>query len=190
MPEAQDQRRSHLLSRRPILWILVSLLAVGALWYALRPVPDKPWDNRAVEAHFADLVIQRPQTEAEMAESDVQKPQRDVHIVLHYVLTNHTRKPYRIPPPALGALMKNLPHAGLREVDSVVWESPVIAAGKSAKVEFDLAFDPSAPGDDTEEVARPDQLDAFCNRQLNPIQSLVFFDYANRFAIDLPRGWN
>jgi hypothetical protein len=190
-PGAGGQRSSPQKTRPSTLWFAaIALLLAGALWYAFHPLHDKPWNNQAVEAHFSDLIIQRPQTEAEMPESDVQKPQRDVHIVLHYVLTNHTGKPYRIPPPSLGALMKNVTHTGLSEMDSVVWESPVIAAGKTAKVEFDLAFDPSAPGEDPEEIAKPEQLQAFCNRQLNPIQGLVFFDYANRYAIDLPRGWD
>lgn len=191
IPEAQDQGGWQKQGGRWNVWFLAaaSLLVLGLLWYALRPSGDRPWDNKAVQAQFSDLVVQRPQTEAEMPESDVQKPQRDIHIVLHYVVTNHTRKPYRIPPPSLGALMKNVPHRGLTEVDSVVWESPVIPAGKSAKVEFDLAFDPSVHADDPEELARPDHLDAFSNRELSRIQGLVFFDYANRYAIDLPRGW-
>ena len=188
MSEARDRRGKGGSS----VWLVVvaPLLVVGLVWYALRPSGDQPWNNQAVQAQFSDVVVQRPQTEAEMPESNVDKPQRDIHIILHYVVTNHTRKPYRIPPPSQGALMKNIPHRGLAEVDSVIWESPVIQAGKSAKVEFDLAFDTSAHADDPEELAKPEHLDEFSSRELSRIQGLVFFDYANRYAIDLPRGWN
>lgn len=173
-------------------WFVVAalILAAALFWYAFHPSRQDPWNNQAIQAKFADLVIQRPQTDPPTADSDAEKLQADVHVVLRYVLTNHSGKPYRMPPPSHGALMKNLSRLGLQEVDSVVWESPVIPAGKTASVQFDLTLSPESEDLSGDELQAHQNLVAFCNRRLKEIRGLVFFDYSHRYAIDLPRGWS
>jgi len=189
----------HRLESRPShrgRWFIIGAVIVAAalLWYAFRPSGDVPWNNQMIQAQFADLVIQRPEAHEEagnvVADSGVKAPQTDVHVVLKYVLANHTGKPYRLPPPSHGSLMKSLEHRGLQDVDTVVWDGPLIPAGKTASVEFDLTLYPETEDLSGEHLQAKQNLVAFCNRRLKPIQSLVFFDYAHRYAIDLPRGWD
>lgn len=195
MESAERQRLEARPSHRR-QWLITGalVLTAGLLWYAFRPSGEAPWNNQMIQAQFADLVIQRPEAHEQPgnapADPSVKPPQTDVHVVLKYVLANHTRKPYRLPPPSHGSLMKNLEHRGLQDMDTVVWDGPVIPAGKTATVEFDLTLYAETEDLSGEHLQAQQNLVAFCNRRLKPIQSLVFFDYTNRYAIDLPRGWD
>ncbi len=179
-------------------WLLIGsiILAAGLLgyWYSVRGGSEDPWNNQAIQARFASLVVQRPETAAqpqdENADADDEKPQTDVHVILHYVLVNNTSKPYSMPPPAKGSLMKNLIEQGPREVDTVVWDGGVIPAGKTGDVEFDVTLDLKTEDLSGEELQSHQDLVAFCNRRFKQIRDFVFYDYAHQYAINLPGGWD
>ena len=108
----------------------VALAAVG--WAAWRQWEDGRWDNRAIAAQFRDVTVQR-------------QNEKDVHLLLHYALTNATHRSYRLAGPPLGVLMQRvrqgeLKEGELKEMDSVIWDPIAIPAGKTVNAEFDVTL--------------------------------------------------
>ena len=153
---------------------LALLVAVG--WSVWRHEQDYRWDTRAIAAEFRDVTIQR-------------QNEKDVHLLLHYALTNSTRHSYRLASPPLGVLMLRPPEGELREMDSVIWDSIVIPAGKTAIAEFDVTLQTVQDLARPEEIHSAQDLQAFAGHELSGMRGLVFWDYGNRYWIELPRGW-
>lgn len=165
--------------RRITKWMTVATAAVLCLvgWAAWRHWEDGRWDNQAIAARFIDLTVQR------------QNENNDVHVLLHYALTNATHAAYQLAPPKLGVLMRRVPTGDLEEMDSVVWEPVAIPAGKTVNAEFDVTL----PADQDQLSAKVTQTDedlkVFAGHELDRMRGLVFWDYGKRYWIDLPRGW-
>lgn len=169
-----------------IEWLLGgALLVLGlALWLGLRNSGDAPWDDKAIAADFQTLTIQKPDGPAEAGQTP-----GDVHLIFRYRLRNLTNKPYQVPEPKVGVLMKSVTGGGWQEVDSVLWDNHLtIPARKAAEVEFDMAIpstDPGAP----EEPKDQKELAAAGTQRLHQMGDLAFFDYQRRYVIHLPKGW-
>lgn len=158
-------------------WIVAAAVALAVVGYAAwRGWQDTRWDNQAIAARFRDVTVQRLN-------------EKDVHLLLHYALTNSTRKSYRLAAPPLGVLMKRRPDGGLEEIDSVVWDAIAIPAGKTVTAEFDVALQSAQDLPNPEVLHGSKDLQAFAGRELNGIRGLVFWDYGHRYWIELPRGW-
>lgn len=174
--------------RRPtrMRWVLAcGLVVLGvALWLVLRPSGDAPWNDRAIAADFQTLTIQKAEAPVEAGQTP-----GDVHVIFRYRLRNLTNKPYQVPEPRHGVLMKSVTGGGWQEVDSVLWDQHLtIPARNAADVEFDMAIpstDPGAP----EDLPQQKDLAAAGMERLHTIGELAFFDYAHRYVIHLPKGW-
>lgn len=168
-------------------WALAGGLIVlaAALWLALRPSREAPWNDRAIAADFQTLTIQKPEAPAEAGQTP-----GDVHVIFRYRLRNLTNKPYQVPEPTHAVLMKSVSGGGWQEVDSVLWDQHLtIPARKAADVEFDMAIpstDPGAP----EDLRQQKDVAAAGMEHLRGMGDLAFFDYAHRYVIHLPKGWS
>jgi hypothetical protein len=165
--------------RRSRWWIaaaagLVLLAAIG--WSVWRSRQDYRWNTAAIAAQFRDVTVQR-------------QNEKDVHLLLHYALTNSTHRTYRLASPPLGVLMQRRSEGDLKEMDSAVWDSLVIPAGKTVIAEFDVAVEAVQDLGSPEEIHSEQDLQAFAGRQLSSTRGLVFWDYGHRYWIELPRGW-
>lgn len=168
-------------------WAVVAgLLALGVvLGLVLRPSGEAPWDDKAIAAEFQTLTIQK----AVGPEEAGQTP-GDVHVVVRYRLRNATDQAYQVPEPKHGVLMRSMAAGGAwQEVDSVLWNQHLtIPARQAAEVEFDMAI-PSTDEDAPEDPQEQQDVVAAGMARLRPIRELVFVDYAHRYVIHLPRGW-
>lgn len=156
---------------------------VLAGWMAWRNWEDGRWNDRAIAAQCTGFIVQR-------------QNQRDVHLVLHYNLTNATQKTYRLAAPPLGVIMQRVPEGDLQALDLAVWDPIAIPAGKTVAAVFDVPLagvkdvdNPEENPDTSDETLSDQALQAFANRQLSRIRGLVFYDYGRRYSIDLPKGW-
>jgi ABC-type nickel/cobalt efflux system permease component RcnA len=165
--------------RRSRWWIAAAaalvLLAIAG-WSIWRHEQDYRWDTQAIAAQFRDVTVQR-------------QDEKDVHLLLHYALTNSTHHNYRLASPPLGVLMQRRPEGALKEMDSVIWDSIVIPAGKTVIAEFDVSLQAVQDLASPEEIHSAHDLQAFAGHELSGIRGLVFWDYGNRYWIELPRGW-
>jgi hypothetical protein len=161
---------------------VVTGVALGAVgWAAWRQWEDGRWDNRAIAAQFRDVTVQR-------------QNEKDVHLLLHYALTNATHRSYRLAGPPLGVLMQrvrpgDLKEGDLKEMDSVIWDPIAIPAGKTVNAEFDVTLLSVENLISPEAIHSEKDLQAFAGHELSRMDGLVFFDYGNRYWIDLPKGW-
>lgn len=154
----------------------LAVLAGAIMWYVSLPKTQPQWNPKAITAKYTDLTAQRRDTQ--------------VHVVFRFALTNTTNVDYLLPTGVDGVLMKGVPQGGYQKLKNVTWDSHVsIPAKKVVNVEFDLPIDPSEYNIKPEELDGESKLIPFMGRRLKEIDGLVFFDYVNRYEIDMPNGW-
>lgn len=176
MPQPADPGKGQNRALRNFLVAAGIVVAVALIWLIVHRERASPWNDQAITARFLDL--------------SVATGKNDVHLVLHYELTNRTGQKYRMPTPTSGELMRRTADGTMKEVDSVEWEQgTAVPPQGTADVQFDVALDPLQYDMDLDELKKHDKLVEFENQRLQEMRGLVFVDYAHYDRIELPRGW-
>ncbi len=117
---------------------------------------------------------------------------------VRYPLTNHTKVNYTLPEPPDGTLFfKSSDDGSLLKVDDATWDgSLTIPPGQTVDARFDYkiklsdyntSLDKLASNTNSDDISP--ELTKFLDRRLQEIAGFVFFDYQNRYKIDMPRNW-
>ena len=155
--------------------VVSALLLGAAFWWANRP---KPWSDRSITAKRTQLMMQQAGEEQRFE--------------FRYALTNHTNAEYALPSTDLGALMRKLPKDGsLEKVDGATWDSSIkIPPQQTIGVVFLVPYRFSEYNTSAAELEPEAKLTEFAGRRLKEIDGLVFFDYASKYKIEMPKNWD
>lgn len=160
--------------------LAIAISVAVYVWYLSRPVPQKPWDARAITASFLSA-----DTAGE-----------DNHLRFLYILENHTERDYRVRTSEL-------------LLSAVVQEKDSLTGGGHAKFQDDSIFLPPKqhveveielpdyhfpgerhPNDAPEERKRYRQaVKKYVSDNLPRLNGIAAFDDANRYRINFPNGW-
>ena len=156
------------------------LLSAGVYWLTQRP---QPWSTTAITAGPPEL---------SMATGEI------ITFKVRYPLTNHTKADCTLPVSPTGVLFfKKSDDGSLLKVDDATWDGALtIPPGQTIDARFEYQvklsdYDTSLDKADLryEEWRHKSELSKFLNRRLQEVAGFVFFDYQNRYNIDLPRNW-
>jgi hypothetical protein len=152
--------------------IVAAVIFGVAIWWSGRPVKPKPMNPHAITGTFSGMGMQ--------VRTD------DMHLTVTYGLHNTTDKDYSLP--STGELMIVDPeNKGLDVIHGVTWDSATIPPGQTVNLNFDIPYPLSdynkTAADLTDEKAMVD----FIQKRLKEIDGFRFFDYGNRYEIDLPK---
>lgn len=155
--------------------VVASLLLGGAIWLLNRP---KQWSDQALTAKPTSLIMQ-------------QTGER-VRLEFQYALTNHTATEYELPSPDLGALMRKLPNErSFDKMTGATWDGTIrIPPQQSVAVTFVMHYDFSDYNTSAAELERESNITKFVGRRLQDIDGFVFFDYAAKYKITMPKNWD
>lgn len=151
-------------------------------WYSSRPVPQQPWNAKAITATF------------ELADTRGE----DHHLRFRYFLENHTETDYKIE------------DTRILHVDAVVGEKDGLAGEGMVKFEDQNIFLPAKqrvlvnielpgyryPGSDAvlhdtadERKKYRDAVKEYVNKELPKLNGFAAFDEIERYQINFPNGW-
>jgi hypothetical protein len=155
---------------------IVAVLVLGAIfWWTSRP---KQWSDRSITAKPTQLIMQQTGEE--------------LRFEFRYAFTNHTNAEYALPSPDMGALMRKLPKDGsLDKMDGATWDTTIrIPPQQSIGVAFMLPYKSSDYNTSAAELEPEAKLTQFAGARLKEIDGLVFFDYASKYKVEMPKNWD
>jgi hypothetical protein len=155
----------------------LAVIAGAIYWYSSRPKQPKPWNFNAIKATYTVLQGQ--------VRGD------DVHLTFVYALHNPNDVDYSLPGEVSAELMRKLPNdGGFQKLNGASWgERVIIPAKQTVNVEFDVPIHLSDFNTKSTEMENEEKFAKFTARRLSEMDGLAFFDYSNRYRIDLPNGW-
>jgi hypothetical protein len=164
--------------------VIVCLTAGGWIWYHSRPTSPKPWNSTAIKAEFDRLDIEGEKST----------------FAFYYVLENTTNFDYRLSNGDTFQLRGMLANEkGLAEssaTDSTL-ELPTFLPPKlRARVIIHLPIpytgQKQSPTDKSDVAGLRSYRKAladFVNKNMGNLDGFTIFDEANRYEIQLPKGW-
>jgi len=158
--------------------VVAALLLGGIVWWSNRP---KPWSPTSITAKPTRLMMQQVGEE--------------VRFEFRYAFTNHTKEEYALPSSEMGALMRRVPENGsLERMDGATWDSTTrIPPNQTIGVAFMVPYKLSEFNMSSAEFnmsSADTKRAAFAGHRLKEINGLVFFDYASKYKVEMPRNWD
>lgn len=155
--------------------LMAAILTAAGIWWSNRP---KPWSDGSITAKPTQLIMQQTGDE--------------LRFDFHYALTNHTNAEYALPSAEMGALMRKLPKdSSFEKMDGAGWDTAIkIPPQQSVGVVFTVPYKFSDFNTSAAEVEPEAKLAEFAGHRLKEIDGLVFFDYASKFKIEMPKNWD
>ncbi len=152
---------------------IVAAIIIGtAVWWSSRPVKPKPMNSHAIVGNYAGMGMQ--------VRGDA------MHLTMTYGLHNTTDKDYS--QPTNGELMiVNPENNGLDSIQGVTWDSTTIPPGQTVNLKFDISYPLSDYNTTAADLTDFKAEVSFINKRLKEIDGFRFFDYVNRYEIDLPK---
>ena len=154
--------------------IIAALLLGSAIWWMNRP---RQWSDRSITAKPTKLTMQQTGDEL-ISSSDA--------------LTNTRARNMLFRPRTWVPLMKKLPKdSSFDKMDGAIWDSTIrIPPQQSIGVAFVMPYRFSDFNTSAAEVEPEAKLVEFAGNRLKEIDGLVFFDYASKYKIEMPKNWD
>lgn len=153
---------------------VVSAIIFGAiLWWSYRPVKPKPMNPNAITAKFSGMAMGiREET---------------LHLTVTYSLHNTTDRDYTLP--SLGEMMVvNPENKGLDTFEGITWDTTSrIPLGQTVNLKFDVPYALSSYNKTAADLTDLKAEVEFIKNRLKEIDGFRFFDYSERYEIDLPK---
>lgn len=153
---------------------IVATIIIGtAIWWSGRPVKPKPMNSHAITAKFSGMAMSvREET---------------LHLTVTYGLHNTTDRDYTLP--SLGEMMVvNPENKGLDTVEGITWDSTSrIPPGQTVNLKFDVPYTLSSYNKTAADLTGLQAEVEFIKNRLKEIDGFRFFDYSERYEIDLPK---
>lgn len=153
--------------------VAAGILLGAAVWWSARPIKPKPMNSHAIVGTFSGMEMQ--------VRGDA------MHLKVTYGLHNTTYKDYSVP--AIGELMiVNPENKGLDALEGCTWDSSTtIPPGQTVNLKFDIPYPLSEYNMKTADLTDDKAMVNFIEKRLKEIDGFRFFDYGNRYEIDLPK---
>jgi hypothetical protein len=153
--------------------VAVGIVVGVALWWSTRPVKAKPMNSHSIVGSYSGMGMQ--------VRGDA------MHLTVTYGLHNTTDKDYSLP--TIGELMiVNPENKGLDSLEGFTWDSTtIIPAGQTANLKFDIPYPLSSYNKTAADLTDDKVMVDFIEKRLKEIDGFKFFDYGNRYEIDLPK---
>ena len=158
--------------------LMLAILAGMGIWYWNRPKPPRPFDTKILTAKYSLLTIQR----RGVGENAT------LNCSYQYGITNAGKFDYIFPQPATGQLLaRSKETSALTLLSNASWDQgTVIPSKQTINITFNLSYRLADYNTKDEELEDEKKLRAFAKRRFDEVPSMVFFDYGNRYEIDLP----
>jgi hypothetical protein len=166
--------------------VALSIVCGVGFWWIERP---KPWSDKAISAKFNEV--------------DFQQVGEQLNFTFQYTFYNDTANEYALPPPGVGAMMRQIPEkGGFDRIEDASWDNNLIIPPKqNLNVKFVVPYkfadyNTSAkqlyksewtPVGTTESADIPKEVLVFVDRRLKEIDGFAFFDYSKKYKITLPK---
>jgi hypothetical protein len=154
--------------------LVVSLIVLTWVSWSNR---ERPWKKSVITTSFTVITAQ--------------VRDESVYLTFKYGLHNTGKEDYSFPSTATGQLFVKLPEGrGLERLEDSKWPlGVIIPPNQTVNIEFDVPFKLSKFNSTSEELRSLPALGNFVNRRLKAMDGFTFFDYTNRYQIELANGW-
>jgi hypothetical protein len=152
---------------------VITIIVGAPLWISSRPVKPKPMNSHAILATYSGMGMQ--------VRGDA------MHLTVTYGLKNTTDNDYALP--TVGELMiVNPENKGLDAITGFTWDSTTrIPPGHTVNLKFDIPYPLSDYNKTSEQLTDDKAMVEFIEKRLKEIDGFVFFDYVDRYEIELPK---